>query len=62
MVLTGISTHIIVTSRLSDDHLGLKILSRSVERDELSRFIAYASSFKGKSEKELINSILEVST
>ena len=57
-----ISTHIIVTSRLSDDHPGLKILSRSVERDELSKFIAYARGFKEKGEKELINSILEVST
>ena len=57
-----IPTHIIVTSKLSDDHHGLKILSKAVERDELSRFIAYAMLFKSKGEKELINSILEVST
>ena len=57
-----IPIYIIVTSRLSGDHPGLKMLSKSVERDDLSRFIAYARRFKSKGDKELINSILEIST
>ncbi len=57
-----IPTHIIITSKLSDDHPSLKILSRAVEKDVLSKFLAYAGRFKDQGEKELINSILEVST
>ena len=57
-----IPTHIIITSKLSGDHPILKILSKSVKRDELSDFISSVSRLTSKGEKELINSVLEVST
>ena len=60
--LVFFSVRIIVTSMLPDEHVGLKMLSRSVGMDTLFRFIDYAKRFKEKGEKELINSILEVST
>ena len=57
-----IPIRIIVSSRLSEDHVALKILAKNIEKDSVERFLKNLIKLDNKDDKENIEAVLEVST
>ena len=54
-----IPIRIIVSSRLSEDHVALKILAKNIEKDSVERFLKNLIQLDSKDDKENIEAVLD---
>ena len=57
-----IPIRIIVTSRLSDEYVALKILAKNIKKESVEKFLRNITEFDDKDDRENIESVLEIST